>query len=394
MAVKEMTQEQLVEALAIVEELKAKNLEQEEELKGMKAEAEEVRLELDEIKRIKADEEAEEEASLEAQKTKSRKGLNAAMRSGAGRNAAVIDGGKIKSQDGKINGSEIPQYSEEIVERMVETSRITSLFETGSTKNTDYSYPVEKGATGASWGDGYGDGTGEFEWVKATFGKATAAPKISLDTLDDSFTNLDSWLQDRLATDFGVLGAQGLLTGTGTGDQPLGYLKYFDKVEGAKDQATRKVTHYACVDATAAKTKYDVIDALFDLTVDINAEFIPDSVYAMSRKAYKMISKVRDEEGLPLIRRSDEDANKFMLNGFPVIVDPLFPADAPVVFGSIGKSFKVLSLPVSLRVLRNDYAVNGMVTWPSSMRVGCHPTQNRAVIGLFLPDAMPKQPGA
>lgn len=351
-----------------------------------------VTAELDEVKRVKA-EEAKPEEEEKAAAHKHFK--NILTKSHGQGELTLIDAGKIKIKAAGL-GAEgnpkvgadydkhiIPQFVDTLLQRLREGSPTIAEFSNANAANTDYSLPIETGDFGASWdGTWVGDAAG-VEWIKGSFGKLTAAPVVSNDLIEDAFFSIEPWITASVADKFGRASALAFLHGTEAAKQPKGFLTYFDKTEGAKDVDTRNVTNFAVATVQMTDTA-SVLDALFDMTVDLPIHHHAGAKWFMSRSAYKKIAALRDADGHSFIQRDPNDANKFMLHGFQVVVDPTYRANDPVVLGNLASAFQLLALPSSLRMLRNPYKFFGSVAFPTELRVGTITLDNTAARGLFI----------
>lgn len=348
--------------------------------------------EVEDLKRVKAEEiKPEEEEKAAAHKHFK----NILTKSHGQGELTLIDAGKIKIKAAGL-GAEgnpkvgqdydkhiIPQFVDTLLQRLREGSPTVADFSTANAANTDYSLPVEIGDFGASWdGTWNGDAAG-VEWNKASFGKMTSAPVCSNDMIEDAFFAIEPWITASIADKFGRASALAFLHGTEAAKQPKGFLTYFDKTEGVKPVETRKIQNYAVATVQVSDTA-SVLDALFAMTVDLPLHHRAGAKWYMSREAYKMIGALRDADGHSFIQRDPNDANKFMLHGFAIVVDPTFKDTDPVVLGDLARAFQLLSMPSSLRMLRNPYKFFGSVAFPTEMRVGTITLDNTAARGLFI----------
>lgn len=168
--------------------------------------------------------------------------------------------------------------------------------------------------------------------------------KVSLQLMQDSAFNLESWLPRKLGERIGRAIAGHIATGTGTG-QPLGL------VTGGTVGAT------GAVSATAAIT----YDDLVDLEHSVNSAYRPRARYALSDATLKLIRKLKDSDDRPLWVPIPAPGFPATINGYPYTVDDGLPEPEPdaksIVFGALREGYigrQVLG--VQLMQLRERYA--------------------------------------
>lgn len=360
-------------AAEVIEELEAKVQAQDAELKALKEAS------------------AEDEDTVQAEAKSITKVIREAV---AGKkNVSLIVEGKIqgiKSSDGKVAGAIIPEFSKQIVERIVETSTLVSLFDAMPVGNTEFQLPVSTGSTGAQLGTAYTVGNGDIAWNKGSFCVGTAKPVLSDNQINDAFFPVVPWVQKQISDDFGTLFAQQVIAGNGTGEEMEGFLHFFDKTKTTAVARGTKFFDVVDLSAEVDYDRYDLMDKLNEMVLDLPTKFKAGASWVMNRKNYLAIATLRDELGQPLMQRSAQDANVMALHGYPVVLDLLLPEDAPVLFGDFKEAFALLTLANSLTLKVNEWQIDGHTSFPSQFRAGGVVKSNKAVIGLAMPTSIKK----
>ncbi|MGU5759766.1 phage major capsid protein [Aeromonas hydrophila] len=344
----------------------------------------------EEIKRLKeASVEDEDQVQAEA------KSLTAAIRQAVmgSKKLSLIENGKmvgIKAADGKIAGAIVPEFSKQIIDRVIETSELVGLFDSIPVGNTEFQLPVTAGGTGATLGATYANGVADIKWNKGSFCLGTAKPVISDNQINDAFFPVLPWVQKQISEDFGTLFAEQVIAGNGTGEEMKGFLNYFD---ATKTTPVARGTEFFETRDLSAEVDYDrftLMDKLNELVLDLPSKFKAGAVWVMSRKAYGLISSLRDTTGQPLMTRSAQDANVMALHGYPVVMDLLLADDTPVLFGNYKEAFALLTLANSLTMKVNEWQIDGHTAFPSQFRAGGVVKSNKSVIGIKLPTSVKK----
>lgn len=168
--------------------------------------------------------------------------------------------------------------------------------------------------------------------------------RVSLQLLQDSAFNLETWLARKLGERIGRAIAAHLAVGTGTG-QPTGL------VTGGT------VGHTGAVSASAAIT----YDDLIDLEHSVDPAYRSRAKYALSDQGLKLVRKLKDGDDRPLWVPVPAPGFAATINGRGYTIDQGIPAPAPdaksIVFGDLAAGYigrQVLG--VQLMQLRERYA--------------------------------------
>lgn len=152
--------------------------------------------------------------------------------------------------------------------------------------------------------------------------------QVSLQLLQDSAFDLDSWVPRQLGIRIGRAVAAHLATGTGSG-QP----------EGLFTNATAGKT------GTTGQTTSVIYDDLVDLIHSVDPAYRPNARWVMNDSSLKVIRKLKDSQGRPLWEPSLQVGVPDSLLGYPVTVDQgvaVMAANAKSIgFGDVNQAYIV-----------------------------------------------------
>ncbi|QWL58217.1 phage major capsid protein [Aeromonas jandaei] len=295
---------------------------------------------------------------------------------------AAIENGRVKADRLGQNGDLIiADVNRDIVKRMRESSELVSMFGREQSANTDYSRRVAKGKVATYWdGTAATAGAPELVVVKMTSGKLISTPEVHEDQMADAFFDAESFLMEEVTAEVGDVSANAILAGDGD-KKPMGFIKYFDKEEGVKPLADRKVDHFRVI---AKADGEELVDTLRKMVIELPSAYKARAKFVMSVHAYELISKEKYTTGESVIQRDPNGGVAGRLHGYDIVVDRLLPDTAPVMFGDYQAAFAVVELPNHMTMQRNPYVKDFMVRFVIGMRLGTITKANDAVVGMFL----------
>ena len=205
-----------------------------------------------------------------------------------------------------------------------------------------------------------------------TFGSAAVNPykysskKIALpfELLQDTFINLEAYINDMLAMRLGRLQAAHMTTGTGTG-QPRGLMTAATTgITGATGQAT-SVTY----------------DSLVDLEHSLDPAYRtrPGVGWMMHDQSLKALRKIKDGMGLPIFVPGYEmgvpGGAPDTLLGRPIIINQNMPVMAAgaksILFGDYKKYVRRVVMDLTMfRMTDSAFTLNGQVGFVAFNRMG------------------------
>ncbi|ENM2831970.1 phage major capsid protein [Vibrio cholerae] len=324
------------------------------------------------------------------------------LKTGEGLNGGtqLIKDGQVKSfntQDPQGGGAGIvKEVSAQILKRLRDDYVVANLFGHRSVSSVDYEHRVQTGYSTVAWAgenvncDGVAQtATPTFDSIKLTHGKITAAPVLTTEALTDTDFNAEAFVRNDVAEELARGIALGVLMGDGA-NKPKGFYTYFDKAEGIKAVAERKVDHFPVM-VKAPLTDEELLETLRGMPYRMPARYVVGGKYIVSREMFERISGLKYAIGRHYMHTSATAGVAGSLFGYDVIIDPMNTrVDLPVVFGHLNKAFEVVQIPTALEMVRNPYAIPHCVRFDIQHRVGTIVRDNQAVIGLVVAAARAK----
>lgn len=161
--------------------------------------------------------------------------------------------------------------------------------------------------------------------------------RVSLQLLQDSAFDLDSWLPRKLGERIGRAVAANLITGTGAGE-PTGVLP--GATSGVNVASALWVTRSAANDAL-------FYDSFIDLEHSVDPAYrAGDCRFLLSDTALKVVRKIKDSQNRPLWLPVPTPGFPATINGLPYTIDQGMPAvftnpSTPVLFGNFREGYIV-----------------------------------------------------
>ncbi|MEW6473440.1 MAG: phage major capsid protein [Actinomycetota bacterium] len=207
-------------------------------------------------------------------------------------------------------------------------------------------------------------GTKSLPTYKYMAGGASNLPiKVSVELLQDSAFDVESFLVKALATRIHRAQSAHWATGTGTG-QPEGL--FVGGSSGLTLASASTVTH----------------DELVSIVHNVDPEYrnLGNCKWVMNDATLEVIRKLKDSDGRPLYWNGSNDMGselKGTLLGYPVVIDqgaPTFAVNAEVLaFGDIREGYVIRRVnDIQIVVLNELYAPNGQVGFMAWTRAGGH----------------------
>lgn len=217
-----------------------------------------------------------------------------------------------------------------------------------------------------------------------------ALPSVTLDMLDDSEFQIESWLQGKVAARFARQEAAAFIAGNGTG-KPTGILDYdivpdADFTWGADPAAYEIGAIYTGVAGDLAASP-DGVDALGEVVDVLKAPYLPGASWLMTRAMRNKMRLMKDSNGALQFQASLDRALPDRLMGYPVRLAEDMPALGDGVVGALFGDFReayTIADRIGLAVIRDPYSRPGYVRWYVRRRVGGALTNPEAVKALVL----------
>ena len=189
------------------------------------------------------------------------------------------------------------------------------------------------------------------------FEQAVVVP-MSLQLLEDSFIDLEAFIRNHIAREFGKMEGAAFVNGDGNG-KPTGFLA------SAADYQTIETA----VDGSS------LVDDIIALYYSLPTDYAKNAVWTINRKTLAAIRLVKDTTGAFIWQPALTSGQPSMLLGRPVyeMVDmpELAVGSYPVAFGDFMVGYQVVDR-IGIQTMRDDYtgADNGIVKIRARRRVG------------------------
>ncbi|WP_152047177.1 phage major capsid protein [Aureimonas psammosilenae] len=250
----------------------------------------------------------------------------------------------------------------QIITKLVEFSPIRAYASVITIGAESIKLPVQTGNVSAFWVDE----TAERTATQPAFGQLSLKPwelaaytDISVQLLEDNAYNLEGFLVNDFAEQFGKTESLAFVKGTGLG-QPTGLMNSL----GINEVKTGA--------ATGFKTS-NQIDTLTDMVTALPAAYFNSAVWVMNAKTLGEIRKWKDGNGYPFVLNPVSGGFSQLL-GRPIVIAPdmedIGAGKAPIVLGDLS-GYQIVDR-VGFSTLRDPYtlATKGQVRINARKRVG------------------------
>jgi HK97 family phage major capsid protein len=255
---------------------------------------------------------------------------------------------------------------------LIDISPIRQIANVVSTTTPDLHIPFNAGGTASVW---TGEKTARTETaapsmvdVAIPFGELSAMPLVTQQLLEDSYFDIEAFLQGEVATEFARAEGAAFVNGTGV-SQPKGFLSYTTAATADTARAFGTIQHLATGGAGTAPTA-DHLTALIFL---LKAGYRAGSVFVMSRAMLGSVRGLKDSTGRFLWEQSMQAGTPSTLLGYPVYEAEDMPAVGtnayPVAFGNFKAGYTIADR-VGLSVLRDPYSNKPYVSFYTRKRLG------------------------
>lgn len=265
----------------------------------------------------------------------------------------------------------MPSMANFVVDRIFETSPMRQIarVETIGTKSLEVL--IDDNEAGARWideGASSGDTTTpQIGKMEIAAHKLEADPKITTEQLQDSFLNVESWLQGKVADKFSRTENTSFVNGNGVG-KPRGFLTY--DAWGSAGVYERNGLEQVNLGNASAVTA----DGLIELQNSLKEPYQGNAVFVMQRASYGAILKLKGNDqyffGQTLLK--DGQMSPTLLGKRVIFMDDM-PSIASnslaFAYGDFGVGYTIVDR-VGLTVLKDPYTNKGFLTYYTTKRTG------------------------
>ncbi len=250
------------------------------------------------------------------------------------------------------------EFETQIVTGLEEANIIRSLAKTINT-SAERKIPIAATHSTAQWtaeNAAYTESNPTFAQKTIDAFKLTDLVKVSVELLQDSMFDLESYIAREFARAFGIAEEEAFCVGTGTG-QPTGI---FTASGGT-------------VGVTASSPTAITVDNLIDLIYALKSPYRRNAVFLMKDITVSALRKLKDSNGAYLWQPSVQAGQPDRLLGYPLYTSPYVPAaeagSLPIAFGDFSNYWIADRMGRTVQRLNELYAGNGQVGFIAAERV-------------------------
>lgn len=250
------------------------------------------------------------------------------------------------------------EFETQIVTGLEEANIIRSIAKTINT-SAERKIPIAATHSTAQWtaeNAAYTESDPTFAQKTIDAFKLTDLVKVSVELLQDSMFDLESYIAREFARAFGIAEEEAFCVGTGTG-QPTGI---FTASGGT-------------VGVTAGSATAITVDNLIDLIYALKSPYRRNAVFLMKDVTVSALRKLKDSNGAYLWQPSVQAGQPDRLLGYPLYTSPYVPAAEagalPIAFGDFTNYWIADRMGRTVQRLNELYAGNGQVGFIAAERV-------------------------
>jgi len=250
------------------------------------------------------------------------------------------------------------EFERQIVMGLEEANIIRTIAKTITT-SAERKIPVAATHSAAQWtpeNAAYTESNPTFDQKTIDAFKLTDLVKVSLELLQDSMFDLESYIADEFARAFGVAEEEAFCVGNGTG-RPTGVFT----ASGGE------------IGVTATSPTAISVDNLIDLIYALKSPYRRNAVFLMRDVTVSALRKLKDNNGQYLWQPSVQAGQPDRLLGYPIYTSPYAPAVAasalPIAFGDFSNYWIADRMGRTVQRLNELYAGNGQVGFIATERV-------------------------
>lgn len=250
------------------------------------------------------------------------------------------------------------EFERQIVTGLDEANVVRGLAKVITT-SAERKIPVAATHSAAQWtaeNGAYTESDPTFEQKTIDAYKLTDLVKVSIELLQDSMFDLESYIAAEFARAFGIAEEQAFCVGTGSG-QPTGIF----------------TANGGIVGVTAAATNAITADEIISLVYALKSPYRRNAKFLMNDATVSMIRKLKDNNGAYLWQPSIQAGEPDRLLGYELFTSPYVPAVAAgaltAAFGDFKNYWIADRSGRTVQRLNELYSANGQVGFVATERV-------------------------
>jgi HK97 family phage major capsid protein len=297
-------------------------------------------------------------------------------------------GVELKSLDNASTGAggyAVPREIDEKIERtLTAISPIRAIANVVKVGSSNYRKLITTGGTPSGW-VGFEaarpeTATPTFSEIVPASGELYANPAASQQMLDDAMFDVEGWLANEIATEFGRAEGLAFVKGNGT-NQPLGFLSSptATTADGVRAMGTLQ---FLATGAAGAFPASNPADKLIDLVQSLRSPYRQGAVFVMNSATAAAVRKFKTADGAFMFQPSLAAGLPATLLGYPLIEAEDMPDIAAnslsIAFGNF-KAGYIIAERAATSILRDPYTHKPYVHFYATKRVGGQVLNSEAI---------------
>jgi HK97 family phage major capsid protein len=282
----------------------------------------------------------------------------------------------VRTSTNASGGFALPEeISADIARQVMDISAIRSIARVVQVGTPDYKELVDLNGFGTEWVGETGvravTNTPNIGEVAPTFGSLVAKPEATIESLEDLFFNVESWLSSSAVDHFAQGEGLAFVSGDGT-NKPTGFLAGPAPLATA-DAARAFGTLQYVPTGQAAALATNAFDTFKDISFTLKGDYRKNGRWVMNSLTLAALSKVKDSQGVYLLQRSVAEGTPYTLEGYGITIAedmPVIAANAfPVAFGDFARGYLIADR-VGMSIIRDEVTKPGYVRYIMRRRLG------------------------
>lgn len=282
-------------------------------------------------------------------------------------------------------GFAVPESLDHEIDRLLkDISPIRAIAKVVTIGNANYKKLVTLSGTASGWvGESAArpeTGSPQFAEVAPPLGEIYANPAATQAMLDDSFFDVEAWLAEEIAIEFGAKEGAAFVNGDGV-SKPKGFLTYPTAAASDDARAFGTLQHIA-TGVAGGFPATNPADTLVDLVHALRPVHRQGAVFMMNTNTVSVIRKFKDADGNYLWRPGLSESTGASLLGYPVVEAEDMPGisgnSLSIAFGNFNHGYTVTERQQT-RILRDPFSNKPFVHFYATKRVGGGIVNSQAV---------------
>lgn len=281
----------------------------------------------------------------------------------------------VRTSTGASGGYALPEeISADIAKQVLDVSPIRQIARVVQVGTPDYKELVDLNGFGFEW-VGETDtrnqtNTPNMGEVAPTFGSIVAKPEATVESLEDLFFNVESWLAASAVEQFAIGEGTAFVSGNGT-NKPTGFLTAPPVATADASRAFGVLQYVPTGQAAALAT--NPFDTFKDTFYKLKSGYRGNANWVMNSNTMAALAKVKDAEGVYLLQRSIALGQPDTIEGRPVVIAEDMPDIAAnafaVALGDFARGYLIADR-VGMSMIRDEVTKPGYVRYIVRKRVG------------------------